>query len=71
MIADRYDDASILFADIAGFTERASEIAPCDLVAFLDHVYSEFDLLVDRHGLRRSRPPGTPTWWSAACRTAC
>ena len=35
-IADRYDDASILFADIAGFTERASETAPCDLVAFLD-----------------------------------
>ncbi len=58
MIADRYDDASILFADIAGFTERASEIAPCDLVAFLDHVYSEFDLLVDRHGLEKIKTTG-------------
>ncbi len=58
MIADRYDDASILFADIAGFTERASEIAPSDLVAFLDHVYSEFDLLVDRHGLEKIKTTG-------------
>ena len=57
-IADRYDDASILFADIAGFTERASETAPCDLVAFLDGLYTEFDLLVDRHGLEKVKTSG-------------
>jgi adenylate cyclase len=58
MIADRYDDASILFADIAGFTERASETAPCELVAFLDQLYTEFDLLVDRHGLEKIKTTG-------------
>ena len=58
MIADRYEDASILFADIAGFTERASETAPCDLVAFLDQLYTEFDLLVDRHGLEKVKTTG-------------
>ncbi|MET0703999.1 MAG: adenylate/guanylate cyclase domain-containing protein, partial [Mycobacterium sp.] len=58
MIADRYDDASVLFADIAGFTERASETAPCDLVAFLDRLYTEFDLLVDRHGLEKIKTSG-------------
>lgn len=58
VIADRYDDASILFADIAGFTERASQTAPCDLVAFLDRLYSEFDLLVDRHGLEKIKTTG-------------
>ena len=58
MIADRYDDASILFADIAGFTERASDTAPCDLVAFLDRLYTEFDLLVDRHGLEKVKTSG-------------
>ncbi len=58
MIADRYDDASILFADIAGFTERASDTAPCDLVAFLDELYTEFDLLVDRHGLEKVKTSG-------------
>ena len=58
MIADRYEDASILFADIAGYTERASEITPCDLVAFLDRLYTEFDLLVDRHGLEKIKTTG-------------
>src|SRR5207342_3026167 len=57
-IADRYEDASILFADIAGFTERASETAPCDLVAFLDQLYTAFDLLVDRHGLEKVKTSG-------------
>ena len=58
MIADRYDDASILFADIAGFTQRASETAPCDLVAFLDKLYTQFDLLVDQHGLEKIKTTG-------------
>ena len=57
-IADRYDDASILFADIAGFTERASETAPCDLVAFLDRLYTEFDVLVERHRLEKVKTTG-------------
>lgn len=57
-IADRYDDASILFADIAGFTERASDIPPCDLVAFLDRIYTEFDVLVDQHGLEKIKTTG-------------
>jgi len=57
-IADRYDDASILFADIAGFTERASEIPPTDLVRFLDRLYTTFDRLVDRHGLEKIKTTG-------------
>jgi adenylate cyclase len=58
MIADRYDDASILFADIAGYTQRASETAPCDLVAFLDRLYTEFDMLVEQHGLEKIKTTG-------------
>ena len=58
IIADRYDDASILFADIAGFTERASEMAPTDLVRFLDRLYTTFDRLVDRHGLEKIKTTG-------------
>ena len=58
VIADRYDDASILFADIAGFTERASEISPTELVRFLDRLYTTFDRLVDRHGLEKIKTTG-------------
>ena len=57
-IADRYDDASILFADIAGYTERASEIPPTELVRFLDRVYTTFDRLVDRHELEKIKTTG-------------
>ncbi len=58
VIADRYDDASILFADIAGFTERASDMSPTDLVRFLDRLYTTFDRLVDRHGLEKIKTTG-------------
>ncbi|MGB0970086.1 MAG: adenylate/guanylate cyclase domain-containing protein, partial [Mycobacterium sp.] len=34
VIADKYDDASILFADIAGYTKRASDTTPAELVRF-------------------------------------
>src|SRR5262249_1234347 len=46
VIADKYDEASVLFADIVGFTERASSTAPADLVRFLNRLYSDFDTLV-------------------------
>jgi len=58
VIADKYDDASILFADIAGYTKRASRIAPGDLVRFLDRVYTDLDALVDRHGLEKVKTSG-------------
>ena len=58
VIADRYEDASILFADIAGFTERASHMPPAELVRFLDRLYTTFDRLVDRHGLEKIKTTG-------------
>ncbi len=58
IIADKYEDASILFADIAGFTERASDTNPADLVRFLDRLYTEFDALVDKHGLEKIKTSG-------------
>jgi adenylate cyclase len=58
VIADKYDDASVLFADIAGFTERASSTAPADLLRFLDRLYSSFDALVDKHGLEKIKVSG-------------
>ncbi|BBX96200.1 adenylate cyclase [Mycobacterium lacus] len=58
VIADKYDEASVLFADIVGFTERASSTAPTDLVRFLDRLYSAFDALVDQHGLEKIKVSG-------------
>lgn len=58
MIADGFDDASILFADIAGYTRRASDTDPADLVMFLNRLYTDFDSLVDRHGLEKIKTSG-------------
>ncbi len=58
IIADKYDDASILFADIAGYTKRASDTTPTDLVRFLDILYTDLDALVDRHGLEKIKTSG-------------
>lgn len=58
IIADKYDDASILFADIAGYTKRASDMTPTDLVRFLDTLYTDLDALVDRHGLEKIKTSG-------------
>ncbi|GAB4595558.1 adenylate cyclase [Mycobacterium avium subsp. hominissuis] len=58
IIADKYDDASVLFADIVGFTERASGTAPADLVRFLNRLYIAFDELVDKHGLEKIKVSG-------------
>lgn len=58
IIADRYDDASILFADIAGYTKRASDTSPTELVRFLDRLYTDLDGLVDRHGLEKVKTSG-------------
>ncbi|WP_370501403.1 adenylate/guanylate cyclase domain-containing protein [Mycolicibacterium sp. jd] len=58
VIADKYEDASILFADIAGYTKRASETPPSELVRFLDRLYTDLDALVDRHGLEKVKTSG-------------
>jgi adenylate cyclase len=58
VIADKYDDASILFADIAGYTERASDTPPEELVAFLDGLYTSLDALVTRRGLEKVKTSG-------------
>src|SRR5262249_3746473 len=58
VIADKYDDASVLFADIAGFTERASQTPPAELIQFLDRVYTDFDALVDKYQLEKIKVSG-------------
>jgi adenylate cyclase len=57
-VADRYEEASILFADMAGFTARASDMTADALVRYLDAVYRRFDTLVTKHGLEKIKTTG-------------
>lgn len=58
VIADSYPDASVLFADIADFTRRASQTDPGQLVEFLNELYGSLDRLVERHGLEKIKTSG-------------
>src|SRR5213078_179429 len=57
-IADRFDDVSVLFADMVGFTERSAAEAPDVTVAVLNEFLSAFDELAQQHGLRPIRITG-------------
>ncbi|MGB5970744.1 MAG: adenylate/guanylate cyclase domain-containing protein [Spirulinaceae cyanobacterium] len=57
-IADGFADATILFADLVGFTELSTTISPRKLVELLNVIFSEFDTLCDRHGLEKIKTIG-------------
>lgn len=58
VIADHFDEVSVLFADIVGFTELSSRMSPTRLVEMLNHIFSSFDNLVERHGLEKIKTIG-------------
>jgi adenylate cyclase len=49
---------TVLFADIVGFTELASEVPPRDLVGLLNEVFSEFDELTAARGVEKIKTIG-------------
>jgi adenylate cyclase len=57
-IADHFDSASILFADVVDFTPFAQRLAPAEVVGILDQLFSHFDTLVERHGLEKIKTIG-------------
>jgi guanylate cyclase len=57
-IADQFSSASILFADVVDFTPLAERLPPAEVVGVLDHLFSHFDLLAERHGLEKIKTIG-------------
>jgi class 3 adenylate cyclase len=58
IIAERYDDVSVLFADIVGFTPLSARLSPTALVEMLNRVFSGFDELADKHGVEKIKTIG-------------
>ncbi|MDJ1175891.1 adenylate/guanylate cyclase domain-containing protein [Roseofilum capinflatum] len=58
LIADRFDQVTILFADIVGFTRMSSGISATDLVNLLNEIFSEFDELAQVHGVEKIKTIG-------------
>lgn len=57
-IADSFEDVTVLFADIVGFTELSSHIDPVELVELLNEIFSTFDALTDLHKLEKIKTIG-------------
>jgi PAS domain S-box-containing protein len=57
-IADSFAEATVLFADIVGFTKIADYMPPTELVYLLNEIFSSFDLLTEKHGLEKIKTIG-------------
>jgi guanylate cyclase len=57
-IADHFDATSILFADVVDFTPLSQRLPPAEMVDILDRLFSQFDALVERHGLEKIKTVG-------------
>jgi adenylate cyclase len=57
-IADRVDAATVMFADLVGFTILSSRLPPERVVAMLDEIFTRFDDIADQHGLEKVKTIG-------------
>ena len=57
-IADAYDQATVLYADMVGSTTLAERLDAKELVALLNAIFSRFDLLAETHGVEKIRTIG-------------
>ena len=57
-MADGFEEVSVLFADIVGFTELSTNMSPVQLVGLLNRIFSMFDDLCDRYKLEKIKTIG-------------
>jgi guanylate cyclase len=57
-IAEAHDNASILFADIVGFTPLSNKLRPTDMIELLNQIFSHFDSLVEKYKVEKIRTIG-------------
>jgi class 3 adenylate cyclase len=58
LIADHHADVTVLFADIAQFTQLSAEADPSDVVGLLNHIFTTFDDLADQYRLEKIKTIG-------------
>jgi class 3 adenylate cyclase len=57
-IADSFTEATIMFADIVGFTPLSARLSATEIVNLLNQIFSTFDQLAERHGLEKIKTIG-------------
>lgn len=57
-IVDSYEDVTVLFGDLVGFTPFSAQIPPARVVRLLDEIFTAFDALAAEHGLEKIKTIG-------------
>ncbi len=57
-IADGFADVTVMFADIVNFTQVAEGMAPTQVFAMLNRIFSSFDELAEKFGLEKIKTIG-------------
>jgi class 3 adenylate cyclase len=58
VIANRFEDVTVLFADVVGFTPLSMELGPEKLVELLNALFTRFDLLAEQYGVEKIKTIG-------------
>lgn len=58
VLADTFNDVTVLFADIVDFTPLASQLHPAELLSLLNDIFSTFDKLAERYDLEKIKTIG-------------
>lgn len=58
MIAEQFNEASVMFADMVNFTTMSTRMSPRELVTMLSAVFSHFDRLAEKRGLEKIKIVG-------------
>ena len=58
VIADHFESATVMFADIVGFTAMSEKVTPTELVNRLNRLFCSFDDLAAKHGLEKIKTIG-------------
>jgi class 3 adenylate cyclase len=58
VIADRFPDVTVLFADLVDFTQRSQRVGPEQVVATLNELFTVFDRLAQDQGLEKIKTVG-------------
>lgn len=56
--AKSFEQVSVLFTDFKNFTQASEKLTPEELVAEINHFYSEFDRIITRHGIEKIKTIG-------------
>jgi NO-binding membrane sensor protein with MHYT domain/class 3 adenylate cyclase len=57
-IVNAYNEVTVLFADLVGFTPLSAQIPPTLLVSYLNQIFSAFDALANHYGLEKIKTIG-------------